>query len=203
MNKVRFILFLLFIGSAVSCVHLIDSAADAVQNVAVEKSPESLSESNYQRVSIKGLYQLNVPKYMKEMKSLHPDASLKFANIYKEAYTIVIDENKKEFIDSFTEFDEYDTDLSPVENYTNAYKNMMSVTVDNLRFQDYGLIEVNGRPARQMKLTGFVDGIKAYDIITCVEGNENLYMIMSWTVGDRFEKLETTFEYINGTFKLI
>jgi hypothetical protein len=203
MNKIKFFLFLLFFSFFTSCVQLIDGAADAVKNAAAENTPESLSESNYQTVSINELYQLDVPRYMKKMGNLHPDASLKYANIYKEAYTIVIDENKQEFIDTFIEFDEYDQELSPVENYINAYKNMLKETVDNLKYQDYGLVEVNGRPARQAKLTGVIDDLKAYYMITCVEGDKNLYLIMSWTVGDRFKKLETTFEYINGTFKIL
>ncbi|WP_439151258.1 hypothetical protein [Winogradskyella sp.] len=203
MNKSRFFLFIFFVCSITSCVQLIDGAADAVKNAAADNTPESLSERNYQTVSVNELYQLDVPRYMKEMENLHPDASLKYANIYKEAYTIVIDENKQDFIDSFVEFNEYDQELSPVENYTNAYKSMLNETVDNLKFQDYGLVKLNGNPARQVKLSGIVDGIKAYYMITCVEGEENLYMIMSWTIGDRFEKLETTFEYINGTFKIL
>lgn len=190
--------------SLFGCLQMIDGANKALQEVNENaNSSESLSVSSYQTVNIDSLYSLSVPEYMKFYENLHPDASLKYANIYKEAYTIVIHEDKEEFIETFKDFDEYDTDLTPIENYSLAQKRSFKELLTNFRYQDYGLVDINGHPARQVKIFGTVDGLDASYVIAFVEGKDNMYMIMNWTVGQRYENLENTFEYINGTFKLL
>jgi len=181
---------------------MLDEAAKSLDNTS-EQSSESLSDSSYNTITVDSLYTLDVPKYMKQMNNLHPDASLRYANIYKEAYTVVIHENKEEFITVFKEVEEYNDEISPVENYTIVQKKMFKETIDNLRVQDYGLLQINNYPARQIKISGTVDGLKIIYLIAFVEGADNIYMIMNWTLRDRFNKFENTFEYINGTFKLI
>ncbi|MBT8244768.1 MAG: hypothetical protein HKP48_06245 [Winogradskyella sp.] len=182
-----------------SCVDFAKGIAEGFE----DNNTESLSESNFKTITIDSLYQLDVPKYMKNMPSLHPDASLEYANIYKEAYSVVIHENKQEFIDIFKEIDEYDDKLSPIENYLQVQKNMLSESINNAKFQDYGLNNINGLPARQIKVIGRIDGIDAFYIICFVEGEENIYMLMNWTLQNKRNKFENTFEYINGTFKLL
>ncbi len=182
-----------------SCLEMIDKAA---KNVAVQDS-ESLSAKDYKTIYVDSLYSLDVPNYMKELKSLHPEASLEYANIYKEAYTVVIHENKQEFISIFTELEEYNSDLSPINNYSIIQKKMFNETIEQFKFQDYGLKDINGYPAKQMKITGIIDGIDFVYVVAFVEGEEYIYMLMNWTDSSRFDKLENTFEYINGTFKII
>lgn len=132
-----------------SCIQMLDEAAKAASNNN-ENRNESITIDTSNEVVVDSLYQLGLPYYMKEMKSLHPDASLEYANIYKEAYTVVIHEEKQYFIDLFTEYDEYDTTITAIENYANVQTKMFKEQIDNLKLQHYGLIEVNGYPARQI-----------------------------------------------------
>ncbi|WP_369994716.1 hypothetical protein [Winogradskyella sp.] len=205
MKRVVFVLVSLTFLSLFGCLQMIDGANKALKEVnenSADKS-ESLSVNSYQTINIDSLYSLSLPDYMKFYENLHPEASLKYANIYKEAYTIVIHENKEEFIDTFKAFDEYDIDLSPVENYALVQKRSFKETLTDFKYQDYGLIEINGQPARQIKMFGTVDGLNASYVVAFVEGKDNMYMILNWTVGRRYENLENTFEYINGTFELL
>ncbi|EDP69692.1 Tfp pilus assembly protein, major pilin PilA [Flavobacteriales bacterium ALC-1] len=199
MKKASISILVICLMSLTSCLEMIDKAAKN----AADQNSESLSEKNYQTITVDTLYRLDVPNYMKEMKSLHPEASLEYANIYKEAYSVVIHENKQEFISVFTELEEYDADLSPIENYTIVQKKMFKETIDDFKFRDYGLIDINGYPAKQIKMSGNIDGIDFRYVVAFVEGQKNIYMIMNWTDSSRINKLENTFEYINGTFKLI
>lgn len=172
-------------------------------NESSQSSKESISISNYNTIEIDSIYQLDVPKYMKEMSSLHPEASLEYANVYKDVYTVVINEEKEQFITLFKELEEYDLGLSSIENYANAQKKMYSERLSESKIQDYGLIEINGYPARQIKMSGVVEGIKISYVIAFIEGIDNIFMIMNWTSDAQFDKYETMFEFINGTFKLI
>ena len=166
-------------------------------------TPETLTAEDYKTIPVDNLFQLDVPEYMKEMPSLHPEGSLEYANIFKEAYTVVIHEDKEEFVTVFTELDEYDADKSIVENYMSVQKKMFDENISNLRVEDYSLTEINGYPARQIKAYGRVEDLDASYVIAFIEGEDNIYMIMNWTIEDRMQRFETTFEHINGTFKLM
>jgi len=182
----------------VSCKEIIKEAIQSTNS-----SVENLSADNYKEITVDELYKLSVPKYMKEMNNLNEEASLQYANIYKEAYTIVIHENKQDFIDSFKEYDEYKEELSVIENYSQAQTNFFKESANIKEIEPYGLTEINGLDARQTKMKGNVEGQDITYIIGYVEGEDNLYMIMSWTLLDRLARFENTFEAINSSFKLI
>lgn len=183
------------------CIHMMNEAADNINSASNE--PESVSEYNFATQTVDSLFQLDLPKYMKNIPSLHDEASLEYGNMLKAAYTIVIHEDKHEFVETFKAFGEYNDSLSPVENYLHAQKGMMRETTEGARFQEYGLSQINGRPARQMKAEGIIDGINFFYVIGFIEGDDNIYMVMNWTTKDRRRRLENTFEFINGTFKIL
>lgn len=108
--KKRFIFILTICFSLVSCKKIIDSAASL--------SKENITAKDLVEVSINNEYSVSIPDYMKEMTSLNDDASFQYANIYKETYTIVIDEDKQEFMDAFKEIGIYNDSLSAIENYS-------------------------------------------------------------------------------------
>ena len=195
--KYSFIIALFF--AFTSCIEKLKEAAESI--TASANQPESVSASNFSTITTDGRFELSIPKYMKNMPSLHDEASLEYANIYKETYTVVIEENKEDFIVGFKEFGEYDDALSPIENYTNVQKKMFREVIDDIKFQDYGLIDINNLPARQFKMEGVIDGLDFFYVVGFVEGEQNIYMVMNWTMKDRKYKYENTFEYINASFK--
>lgn len=199
MKNLKVVALILIAFLTFSCVEMVKEAAKNIQT----DSSGSLSESNFKTVTIDNLYQLDVPTYIKEMPSLHPEASLKYANIFKEAYTITLDENKEDFVTLVKELEEYDGKKSIIDNYASVQKRMFEERVEVSNFQHYGISSINGLEARQVKLNGKVDGIDIFYVITFIEGRENIYMIMNWTIADNANKLENTFEYISGTFNLI
>ena len=201
MHKAKIIIIFAFFLSLYSCFELLSDAAENISNNS--EIPDSISEKNFKVVTINNLYQLSVPKYMKELTNLHPEATLKYGNLYKEAYTAVLHEDKQEIIDGLTEFDVYDEELSVIENYRDVQKNLLSESINNIRFEDYGLSQINGYDARQIKVFGDIDDLSFFYIMAFVEGPEHIYMIMNWTLPDKQEKLENTYEYIIGTFKTV
>ena len=166
-------------------------------------SSEHLSDTDFKRVKVDSLFILSVPKYMKSMEGLNEEASLQYANIYKETYAVVIHENKEEFIASFREYDEYDESLSVIENYSEVQTKMFEEALTNPKSSPYGLTEINGVQARQVAIEGESDGIKIVYLLGFIEGKENIFMVMNWTLQNRFEKYETTFEMINSSFNLL
>ena len=184
-----------------SCIKKLKEAAEDI--VEPTSTSESLSESNFSLIDIDNDYQVLIPKYMKPMPNLNDEASLQYANIFKEIYTIVINENKQEFIETFKSLGEYNDSLPPIENYKNVQKQMLDEAIANVKFRDYGLTEINTYPARQFKMEGEIDGLDFFYLVGFIEGDENIYMLMNWTLKDRKSRYENIFEYINGSFKLL
>ncbi|MCB0475311.1 MAG: hypothetical protein KDC69_06525 [Flavobacteriaceae bacterium] len=174
-----------------------------VINSVENNRTESISDSNFIVIAVDSLYELSIPKYMKKMTSLNEEASLQYANFYKEAYTIVINENKQDFANTFKEYSEYNDSIPLIENYARAQQGMFKESMDVKQIMPYGLVKINNYNARQVKITGNVDGQDIGYIIAFIEGNDDVYMIMNWTLLDRLKRFENTFEVINSSFKLI
>lgn len=199
MKKGIFIILILI--STSSCLDMVKDAVKAADNGS--DSPVSTSESNYVTVGLDSLFQIDLPHYMKPVSELHPEASFQYANIFKEAYFIIIQEDKEEYVDTFKQFGEYDESIPLIENYKNTQKSLFNETITSAKFQEYGLDKINNKPARQIKISGQIEGINAVYIVAFVEGENDIYMLMNWTLKDKIYKFENSFEYINGTFKLI
>ena len=189
----------------ISCICLqLFSCNNIVKNLQeLNEDEESAPFANLVKVKFKNLYSLRLPDYMKEMKNLHPEASLQYANIYKDIYTIVIHEDKEEFISIFKDFGEYDDQLDNVENYMNFQKAYISENLNNSKTEEYGLTKINGMPARQVKILGKVEDVDVGYITTTIEGENNMYLIMSWTSKSKFKAFENTFENINGSLEIL
>ncbi|MCF7560747.1 hypothetical protein L3X39_08860 [Sabulilitoribacter multivorans] len=200
MKKGIFALIIILLTT--SCVDMVKGAMQAAGN-ELDSAPVTTSESNYVTVGADDLFQVDLPYYMKPVSQLHPDASFQYANIFKEAYFVIIQEDKNEYIDTFKQFGEYDDELPVIENYKNAQKTLFRERLINSKIQEYGLNNINDNPARQLKILGQIEDIKAAYIVTFIEGEKDIFMLMNWTLEDRFKKLENSFEYINSTFQLI
>jgi hypothetical protein len=191
---------LTYLTLAIVCVFTFTSCGDLKS-----KKEEVLATADFNVVEIAKEYQLSIPNYMTEAKSLNDAASLQYQNVFKETYTIVIDEDKQTLIDTFLELGEYDTLLSVSENYRTIQSKMLqeNMTV-NSQSKPLGL-KISALDAQQMEFTGSVEGVKqeiAY-FLTFIEGREKVYMIMSWTLKERKEKYGKTFDEVSKSFKLL
>ena len=163
---------------------------------------ESLEKEDYKVISTSNLYEIQVPKYMKEMKSLHEEASLRYANIFKEVYILVLEENKQNFIDNLSVYGLYDKEKSVLDNYEEIQLASFKETIEDIKIVPKGNIQINDLEARQSLMNGKVEDIKISYLLTVIEGNENIYMLMSWTLPSRMKKYKNTFEYMHNSFQL-
>lgn len=167
-------------------------------NLISDKKEEKLAEEDFNTVEIESRYKIRLPKYMTEAKNLSEDASLQYQNIFKETYTVVIDESKQEFIDAFTEVGLYDTTLTVSENYRNVQLGMIEENMTILSKSTPVTLRIGKFDAHQVKIEGKVEAVD-HDIsylFTFVDSDDDLYMIMSWTLKSRKEKYLSTFKEI-------
>ena len=199
MNKIN-ILLISSLLVLISCKEIVKSV---IKNTIEDSSSESISDYNFNTVEVDSLYTLSIPKYMKVMNNLNDEASLQYGNIYKDVYTVVINEDKQDFIDYFKEIGEYNDKLSVIDNYAYGQVNYFKEQIVDDKVEPYGLAKIKDYSARQYKIKGKIDGIEIGYIIAYIETEGDLFMIMNWTSLNRFSRFENTFEVITASFEYI
>ncbi len=198
-SSTKIVSFLLFIVLFSSCKEKIK---DAIKK-GLESGDETISEANFKRVEVDSLYAISIPKYMKEMPNLNDQATLQYGNAYKNLYTVVIHEDKEDFIDYFNEIGAYNDSLSIIDNYTTGQVQYFKKTVEECIVIPYQLKNVKNYNARQYGFNGVLGEVKVAYLTVYIETNADLFMIMSWTEIDRFNRFEKTFEAINDSFEYL
>jgi hypothetical protein len=156
-------------------------------------------------VIIRNEYSMDIPSYMTKSTELNDDASLQFRGILREAYVIVIDESKQEFVDFLAAEEMYDSTLSIVSNYAKTQLDNTTSSMNVISRKTPVRMKINGLNAVKAEIDGVVDGIPepiSY-FVTFVESSEKLYMIMAWTLKEEKEVHRETFEKMAKTFKCL
>lgn len=177
----------------------------ACGNLGSPKQEVLSLETDFNAVEINGEYQMMIPKYMKEASALNDDASLQYQNLFKEAYVVVIDESKEEFVSVFRDLGEYNDSLSVVENYRDIQLKYLVEGTEVISVSKPVSKKINERAAEVVELDGNVEGVaKSISYyLTFVEGDKQVYMIMAWTLQDRKERFRDTYEKIANSFRLL
>lgn len=188
------ILILSICFSIISCKKIIDSAASF--------GKDKVKVEDLKRINVNDEYAVSIPEYMTEITSLHEEASFEYANLFKETYIIVLDESKEEFINAFKEIEIYNDSLTPLENYSDfqlkSFKeNIGALVINKLESK------IKKLPSEIHEFNGKVDGLDIAYLVSFIEADSKMYMIMSWTMKDRYKKYKETFKLIHSTFKLI
>ena len=70
----------------------------------------------FHTISVNNEYRIDVPLFMTGTTGLNEEASLQFQSLRKEAYLIVMDEQKSRFEEVFRDLEQYDNSLSVKQN---------------------------------------------------------------------------------------
>lgn len=165
---------------------------------------ENLSlEKDFKTVKIKVKYQMSIPNYMKQTNQLNDEASLQYNNLFKETYVIVIDESKEQFVSAINEAGINESSHSTIESYRDI---QMQLLRENINISNEKISEkktLNGMNSEQVAFVGKISGVddEISYILTFIEGENDLYMIMGWTLNKYSKKYTNTFLQIADSFK--
>jgi hypothetical protein len=167
------------------------------------KKVEDLKSSDYTTESALGLYEITIPKYMKVATDLNMEASMQFHNIYKETYLAIIDEDKSDFVVAYQELGAYDYSLSTIGNYRKIQLDYFMERLKVIERSAPKLLTIDGRSAEQVEFTGRVADVDSdiFYMMTFVEGRNDVYMIMTWTLGNSEETYRETFYHMTDSFR--
>lgn len=146
-------------------------------------------------------YAVELPSYLSESKQLNDDASLQYQNIFKELYIIVIDENKKEMESSLSDngLDEiYSNDF---EGYTELLSTNLASNVEMKNKTEKDTL-INSLQAKILKFEGEVEDFKVFYEVAYINGVDDYYQVMSWTLLDNKSNYEQTMDKMIHSFKI-
>lgn len=170
-----------------------------------KKDDSSLGTETFYTASINQDYKLSIPKFMTGTTGLNEEASLQYQSLLKEAYLLVIDEPKAGFEEVYRDLNQYDDDLSIMQNYRDARIKILSRTTEINRKTKPEFLKINGLDAETMELDANIEGV-ANEIsyfLTFIEGDDRVYMIMAWTLKNKKIEHKKTFKTIAESFELV
>jgi hypothetical protein len=175
------------------------------QQIDKNNGERSAHDDDYKVVEIDNLYSLTLPKFMKATADLNDEASLQYQNIFKETYIIILEEPIEEFLSTFLEIELYDESISALSNYRNIQMDMIEENINiNYRTDPKNML-IDSYKAEMVEIDGLSEGIdeEITYFITFLEGEENLYMMMAWTLKDKKEKYRDLYRKMFNSFKLL
>jgi hypothetical protein len=169
------------------------------------KDEKKAAKADLETISVDGNYSMGIPKFMTKTDGLNDEASLQFQNIFKETYVIVIDENKQEFIDAYKDLDTYDSTTAVIANYADTQVQLTTSSMNVLSKSELKFFPINGNKAANIEIDAEIEGVAApiTYFLTFVEGDENLYFIMAWTLQKYKDDYRETYGEIAKSFKTL
>lgn len=118
-------------------------------------------------------------------------ADLQMANLFKEAYTIVISESKADF-----------EDLT-LEEHSDITRSMIRQGIKNCRESDPEILDIDGNRALRYQLNGSVEGLNLVYWHVTIETEEHYHQMLLWSLKSKFSNNEDDFDSVIGSFEAI
>ena len=148
--------------------------------------PSAILAQSYSTQKGGHCYTLDIPDYMTKTYTLNDVASMQYQNIQREAYTMVIEDEKSELESLGIKFVD-------AADFLDQFIGEYMVDSQNRKTSKTTTFNSNGNNAAQLVLE-WTDEIDFYMLITVVETKTHFYKIMSWTLSENKDKLKDDFQ---------
>ena len=167
------------------------------------KKRSTADTSDFKIETSEGEFQISIPKEMKRASQLNTDAAMQFENQNTNSYLVVIKENRFDFLKAYGAYDALDNDLSDIGNYRKIQVEYFIKRLVLIEEGEPNALTINGRKAEQIEFTCKVPNANSniFYVMTFVEGDDELYMIISWTPTLLEADHKETFYAIADSFK--
>jgi len=177
----------------------------ACKNFKAKENDSEPKDENFNTIGVNNEYQIEIPRFMNGTTGLNEEASLQYQSLRHEAYLLIIDEPKLGFEQVYRDLEQYDDELSVLQNYRDARIQILSRTTKIINKFNSKPFKINELDAEFLELEAKVNGVddEIFYFLTFVDGGEKVYMIMAWTLKNRKEEHKKTFKAIAESFELI
>lgn len=156
-----------------------------------------------QTVKVKNSYTMELPEFLTKTTDLSEEASLQYQNTLREIYIMVIDEPKNELEEVIA--------ANALEDYytpnLDGYAQLIYDGIDSRANLDsvpqLKPRKLNGLDAKTCDFTGTVQGLHIYWSLAFIEGKNNYYQVMTWTLLDRKKEYKDIMDAMTNSFKEI
>lgn len=136
-------------------------------------------------------FAVTMPASWSLRSDLNEVADLQMGNPFKEAYTIIISENKMDF-----------DDITLAE-HSDITRSMIRQGLENYRESDPEVIDIEGNRALRYRLTGSVDGLNIVYWHVTIETENHYHQILLWSLKSKFAENEDDFDSVIQSFEEI
>ena len=159
--------------------------------------------SNYKIETSEDDFQIAIPKDMKRASQLNPDAAMQFENKIENTYLVIIKENRFDFLKAYGAAGALNKDLSDIGNYRKIQVDFFVRRLILIEEGEPNALTIDGKKAEQIEFTCQVPNANSniFYVMTFVEGEDELYMIISWTLSLLEEENKDTFYAMADSFK--
>lgn len=126
-------------------------------------------EEGSQVHTVNNEFTIEVPHYMSESDKLHPDAVFQYESRFRTVYILVLKDKRGSFADMGVYVDFAKEDLT-------------GRLTDAQLTQQYAINELNGKPAEAFEIEAQVTGQQVAYYMAVVQGEENYYRVLGWTL---------------------
>lgn len=139
-------------------------------------------------------FTVDIPGYMVKTYDLNDVASLQYQNTLKEAYTIVIEDEKDQLRN-------YGLSFSDAKDFLDDFLADYLEGAENRNVSPITTFTANGNDHAQTELTWSNEGNDFYMLITGVETSTHFYKILCWTLAANKESLKSDYFAISKSLK--
>ncbi|MFH1051665.1 MAG: hypothetical protein V1779_12155 [bacterium] len=149
-------------------------------------------EKGFTKQKMGNILYIDLPDYMTKTIGLNDIAKIQYQNTEKEAYLIMIEEDKEDIKLAGTEF-------TNAKDYYNFF--IGNFGIDSIHVTSEEEVKTGKFPAYQAQVDGLVQGLNLFYLLTIVESPTHFYNIISWTKMDNKQQLINDFKKIASSLK--
>lgn len=153
----------------------------------------TFSQSKFIEQKVGHAYYLSIPDYMTETVELNKSASLQFQNTLKEAYVIVIEDNK-------AQLDSLGMRFTDPQDFYDGFITDFTSGLENKKFTGTKRIKIGPNSAVQAEVSAKFEDNPIWYLITVIESQTHFYKIIAWTLEENKNKLKPDYIKMVNSF---
>jgi hypothetical protein len=174
---------------------------------ALEELEKKMAEEKanaVEKVTYKDLFEIEFPESMNESTTLNDVAVVQQMDGGKELYTIVVQESIAEMHAAIKDNGLEEKYPLNINGYFGILEADLATKLMNQRSVKKSNKTINGMPAVVLNVNGDIGGVAIHYTIAYVQGKENYYQVMTWTLeGEKEKENQPAMDKIISSFKEI
>lgn len=188
------------IGLLASCSGSVETKSDLQKSL--EELKNEMNKVNYVKGDVDTVdFTIDIPDYMTPTSSLDVGRPFQFMNAYKEQYIVASYEPLDVVGPLLNTID--NSSKSTLEKYSAYNWDILKENVSIMSQEKEKKRTINGMKALEYEFNGSVEGVSVpiNYYVTFIEGAENIYFIMTWTLESKKEEFRPIAEKMIGSFR--